>query len=159
MSIQWFPGHMTQARKKAAETLAMTDVVVEVLDARLPQASSNPMIHELRRARQRPCLKLLNKADMADPVVLARVQRREPHSVVVSARTGAGIEELLRRIDDDLPHAAVAIDLVVPYSRGDLVARAHREGELDTVEHVETGTRLIGRVNEPLAAELAAATA
>ena len=65
MSIQWFPGHMTQARKKATETLAMTDVVVEVLDARLPQASSNPMIHELRRHRQRPCLKLLNKADMA----------------------------------------------------------------------------------------------
>ena len=68
MSIQWFPGHMTSARKKAGETLAMADVVVEVLDARLPQASSNPMIHELRRHRQRPCLKLLNKADMADPV-------------------------------------------------------------------------------------------
>jgi ribosome biogenesis GTPase A len=58
---------MTSARKKAAETLAMADVVVEVLDARLPQASSNPMIHELRTFRQRPCLKLLNKADMADP--------------------------------------------------------------------------------------------
>ena len=68
MSIQWFPGHMTSARKKAAETLAMADVVVEVLDARLPQASSNPMIHELRAFRQRPCLKLLNKADMADPL-------------------------------------------------------------------------------------------
>jgi ribosome biogenesis GTPase A len=68
MSIQWFPGHMTQARKKAGETLAMADVVVEVLDARLPVASSNPMIHELRAFRQRPCLKLLNKADMADPV-------------------------------------------------------------------------------------------
>lgn len=68
MSIQWYPGHMTSARKKAAETLAMADVVVEVLDARLPQASSNPMIHELRTFRQRPCLKLLNKADMADPV-------------------------------------------------------------------------------------------
>ncbi len=67
MSIQWFPGHMTSARKKAAETLAMADVVVEVLDARLPQASSNPMIHELRAFRQRPCLKLLNKADLADP--------------------------------------------------------------------------------------------
>ena len=67
MSIQWFPGHMTSARKKAAETLAMADVVVEVLDARLPAASSNPMIHELRAFRQRPCLKLLNKADMADP--------------------------------------------------------------------------------------------
>jgi len=67
MSIQWFPGHMTSARKKAAETLAVADVVVEVLDARLPQASSNPMIHELRAFRQRPCLKLLNKADLADP--------------------------------------------------------------------------------------------
>jgi ribosome biogenesis GTPase A len=58
---------MTSARKKAAETLAMADVVVEVLDARLPAASSNPMIHELRAFRQRPCLKLLNKADLADP--------------------------------------------------------------------------------------------
>ncbi|TXH00432.1 MAG: ribosome biogenesis GTPase YlqF [Rhodocyclaceae bacterium] len=67
MSIQWFPGHMTSARKKAGETLAVADVVVEVLDARLPQASSNPMIHELRVFRQRPCLKLLNKADLADP--------------------------------------------------------------------------------------------
>ncbi|MFA7293256.1 MAG: ribosome biogenesis GTPase YlqF [Rhodocyclaceae bacterium] len=67
MSIQWYPGHMTQARKKAAETLALADVVVEVLDARLPAASSNPMIHELRAFRQRPCLKLLNKADLADP--------------------------------------------------------------------------------------------
>jgi len=67
MAIQWYPGHMTSARKKAAETLAMADVVVEVLDARLPAASSNPMIHELRSFRQRPCLKLLNKADLADP--------------------------------------------------------------------------------------------
>jgi ribosome biogenesis GTPase A len=67
MSIQWFPGHMTSARKKAAETLAVADVVVEVVDARLPAASSNPMIHELRAFRQRPFLKLLNKADLADP--------------------------------------------------------------------------------------------
>jgi ribosome biogenesis GTPase A len=58
---------MTSARKKAAETMAMTDVVIEVLDARCPEASSNPMIRELRMARQRPCLRLLNKADLADP--------------------------------------------------------------------------------------------
>lgn len=67
MSIQWFPGHMTSARKKASETMARTDVVIEVLDARIPEASSNPMIRELRLLRQRPCLKLLNKADLADP--------------------------------------------------------------------------------------------
>ena len=67
MAIQWFPGHMTSARKKASETMARIDVVIEVLDARIPMASSNPMIRELRDHRQRPCLKLLNKADLADP--------------------------------------------------------------------------------------------
>ncbi|WP_341644506.1 ribosome biogenesis GTPase YlqF [Thauera sp. SDU_THAU2] len=67
MSIQWFPGHMASARKKAAEAMAAIDVVIEVTDARLPEASSNPMISELRRFRNRPCLKLLNKADLADP--------------------------------------------------------------------------------------------
>jgi ribosome biogenesis GTPase A len=60
---------MTSARKEAAKTLALTDVVIEVCDARLPEASSNPMIRELRLHRQRPCLKLLNKADLADPDV------------------------------------------------------------------------------------------
>ena len=71
MSIAWFPGHMAAARKKAAETLAKADVVVEVLDARLPGASSNALIERLRRDRQRPCLKLLNKADLADPEATA----------------------------------------------------------------------------------------
>ena len=69
MAIQWFPGHMTSARKKAAETMEFIDVVIEVLDARLPEASCNPLIRELRLHRQRPCLKILNKADLADPVV------------------------------------------------------------------------------------------
>ncbi len=69
MSIQWFPGHMASARKKAAETMEFIDVVIEVLDARLPEASCNPLIRELRLHRQRPCLKILNKADLADPVV------------------------------------------------------------------------------------------
>ncbi len=69
MPIQWFPGHMTSARRKAAETMAQIDVVVEVVDARLPEASRNPLIESLRRERQRPCLTLLNKADLADPEV------------------------------------------------------------------------------------------
>lgn len=68
MTIQWFPGHMNSARRKAEQTMERTDVVLEVLDARLPEASSNPMVHEIRRQRQRPCLKVLNKSDLADPV-------------------------------------------------------------------------------------------
>lgn len=69
MSIQWFPGHMTAARKKATETMERIDVVIEVLDARVPEAGSNPMIRAMREHRQRPCLKVLNKADLADPAV------------------------------------------------------------------------------------------
>jgi ribosome biogenesis GTPase A len=67
MAIQWFPGHMVAARKNAADTMERTDVVIEVLDARLPEASCNPIVTELRVFRQRPCLKILNKADLADP--------------------------------------------------------------------------------------------
>ncbi|MDO8356633.1 MAG: ribosome biogenesis GTPase YlqF [Nitrospirota bacterium] len=69
MSIQWFPGHMNAARKEAAKTMEVIDVIVEVLDARIPDASVNPLIEELRLVRQRPCLKVLNKADLADPAV------------------------------------------------------------------------------------------
>ncbi|PPC95266.1 MAG: ribosome biogenesis GTPase YlqF [Methylotenera sp.] len=67
MAIQWYPGHMTQARKKAEETMEFVDIVIEVLDARVPAASHNPMIDEMRLFRQRPQLKILNKADLADP--------------------------------------------------------------------------------------------
>ena len=69
MSIQWFPGHMNTARREAEKKMEAIDVVIELLDARMPEASSNPMITELRVHRQRPCLKVLNKADLADPAV------------------------------------------------------------------------------------------
>lgn len=69
MSIQWFPGHMNSARREAVKRMETIDVIVEVLDARAPEASSNPLITELRQHRQRPCLKVLNKADLADPAV------------------------------------------------------------------------------------------
>ncbi|MES2740950.1 MAG: ribosome biogenesis GTPase YlqF [Pseudomonadota bacterium] len=67
MAIQWYPGHMNAAKKKAAESMENTDLVIEVVDARLPEASCNPMVEELRLFRQRPCLKILNKTDLADP--------------------------------------------------------------------------------------------
>ena len=67
MSIKWFPGHMITARKKAAESMRLIDLVIEVLDARVPRSSCNPTFEELRRAGQKPALKLLNKSDLADP--------------------------------------------------------------------------------------------
>jgi ribosome biogenesis GTPase A len=62
---------MNAARKEAAEQMENTDLVIEVLDARLPEASCNPLVDQLRKFRQRPCLKVLNKIDLADPVATA----------------------------------------------------------------------------------------
>jgi ribosome biogenesis GTPase A len=67
MSIRWYTGHMTAARQEAAETMGKIDLVIEVLDARVPRASCNPIFEGLRRQSRRPALKLLNKADAADP--------------------------------------------------------------------------------------------
>ncbi len=91
MAIQWFPGHMTSARKKAAETMERIDVVIEVLDARVPAAGSNPLIRELREHRQRPCLKILNKTDLADPAATKAWmdffnQQKNVHAVALSCK-------------------------------------------------------------------------
>ncbi|MDP2339961.1 MAG: ribosome biogenesis GTPase YlqF [Deltaproteobacteria bacterium] len=66
MTIEWFPGHMATARRHAVETMRATDVVIEVLDARVPFSSCSPMVETLRRENSRPALKLLNKVDVAD---------------------------------------------------------------------------------------------
>ncbi|MBY5992055.1 ribosome biogenesis GTPase YlqF [Ferrimonas balearica] len=65
MSIQWFPGHMNKARNEIKEVMPQMDVIIEVLDARIPYSSENPMVAKLRR--DKPVIKILNKADLADP--------------------------------------------------------------------------------------------
>jgi len=67
MAIEWFPGHMAKAKRQIAEVMPKIDVVIEVLDARLPVSSSNPLLEKLRG--QKPCIKVLNKSDLADPAV------------------------------------------------------------------------------------------
>ena len=109
MPIQWFPGHMASARKKAAEAMAAIDVVIEVTDARLPEASSNPMIAELRRFRNRPCLKLLNKSDLADPAVTRAwmdFYNRQPgvKAVAISAKSAAEVARIPALCRQLAPH-------------------------------------------------------
>ena len=109
MPIQWFPGHMASARKKAAEAMAAIDVVIEVVDARLPEASSNPMIVELRRFRNRPCLKLLNKSDLSDPAVTRMwmdFYNRQPgvKAVAISAKSAAEVARIPTLCSQLAPH-------------------------------------------------------
>lgn len=65
MAINWFPGHMHKARKEIAEVMPQVDIIIELLDARIPGSSENPLVPALRGVR--PCIKVLNKADLADP--------------------------------------------------------------------------------------------
>jgi ribosome biogenesis GTPase A len=100
---------MTSARRKAAETLASIDVVIEVLDARLPAASANPMIEELRLARQRPCLKLLNKADLADPAATRAWldffnRKKGVKAVAISAKKPGDVTRIPGLCQDLAPH-------------------------------------------------------
>lgn len=69
MSINWFPGHMHKARKEIAEVMPQVDVIIEMLDARIPFSSENPLVPELRG--DTPVIKVLNKADLADPEITA----------------------------------------------------------------------------------------
>ncbi|NOQ87583.1 MAG: ribosome biogenesis GTPase YlqF [Gammaproteobacteria bacterium] len=67
MAVQWYPGHMNKARRIIKDTMSEVDLVIEVMDARIPFSSENPMVAELRQ--HRPCIKILNKSDLADPEI------------------------------------------------------------------------------------------
>ena len=68
--IQWFPGHMHKAHKQIKEVLPQVDIIIEVVDARIPYSSENPLISHIRE--KTPCIKVLNKSDLADPEITAQ---------------------------------------------------------------------------------------
>jgi GTP-binding protein HflX len=105
-------------------------------------------------AQDVPELIVINKADQADPVMLKALQLHERGAVTVSAKTREGLAELSAAIEDGLPERDRQVRVSVPYSRGDLVARAHAAGEVTRTEHGPEGTFLEARVPPELAAEL-----
>jgi ribosome biogenesis GTPase A len=112
MAIQWFPGHMNAARKKAAEAMENTDLVIEVQDARLPEASCNPMVEQLRLHRQRPCLKILNKSDLADPAATQAwisYYGKQPgvHVLALSCKNPGEVARIPDLCQSIAPHRAV----------------------------------------------------
>ncbi|WP_062048676.1 ribosome biogenesis GTPase YlqF [Bacillus sp. JCM 19034] len=96
MTIQWFPGHMAKARREVTEKLSLIDVVIEIVDARVPLASRNPMIDEL--VSHKPRLILLNKADLADPVVTEEwvqyFKEANMKVLVINSQNGKGTEKI-----------------------------------------------------------------
>lgn len=96
MTIQWFPGHMTKARRQIQEKLKLIDLVIELIDARLPLSSRNPMIDEILQGK--PRMIVMNKADLADPAVsqewIAYFKEQGRAALQVDAQTGTGIKDI-----------------------------------------------------------------
>jgi len=107
MTIRWYPGHMGKAQEKMAEAIRRIDVIIEVLDARLPSSSSNLQLEEMRR--NKPCIKVLNKNDLADPAVtkawLRHFERESGISALpLSARVHSDAKQLIKLCQKTVPH-------------------------------------------------------
>jgi GTP-binding protein HflX len=156
--VQSLPHQLVEAFRSTLEEVGEADVLMHVVDVSHPDpegqvAAVRVVLAEIDGIDAVRELVVLNKADVADPDTIARMQRREPGAIVVSAHTGAGLDELRDALAELLPRPTVAVDVVVPYTRGDLVSRAHDEGEV-SVDHTGEGTLVRGRVDAELAAAL-----
>jgi GTP-binding protein HflX len=157
--VRHLPHQLVEAFRSTLEEVAQADLVLHVVDG--SHADPEGQIAAVREvlaeigADRVPELIVVNKADVADPMVVARLLAREPHAVVVSARTGAGVDDVLAAVEADLPRPSVDVDALVPYSRGDLINKVHQHGEIVSIDHLADGSRLKARVNPSLAGELA----
>ena len=156
--VRHLPHQLVEAFRSTLEEVADADLVLHVVDGSHPdpegQLTAVREVFAEIGADKVPELVVINKADAADPMVVARLRQREPHSVVVSAKTGEGIAEALAVIEEELPRPGVEFEALLPYERGDLLNRIHTSGEVDHLEHTGDGTVVRGRVNEALAGEL-----
>jgi GTP-binding protein HflX len=160
--VRALPTQLVEAFRSTLEEVAGCDLVLHVVDVAHPDpegqiATVRSVVRDIDGASSIPELLVLNKADVADPDVVDRLRRREPRAVVISARTGAGLDELVDRIAVELPRPREVVEVVVPYPRGDLVSRVHSEGEILGEVHTAEGTALRARVDPDLAAELRSA--
>jgi len=144
--VRNLPHQLVEAFRSTLEEVGESDVIVHVVDGAHPDPSAQlatvrDVIGDVG-ARDLPEIVVFNKADLVDADRRLVLRGLEPDAVFVSARTGEGIDELLARIADALPQPEVALDVVIPYDRGDLVAFAHAHARVMQTDYEDTGTRL-----------------
>ena len=161
--VRHLPTQLVEAFRSTLEEVLDADLLLHVVDG----SDVNPMaqieaVHRVIREVQAdhhtppaPELLVVNKSDAASPLTLAQLRSALPGAVFVSARTGEGLDRLRRRLGELVEPREVAVDVTIPYSRGDLVARLHEQGRVDATEHTADGTRVKARVPVALAAAVA----
>ncbi len=158
--VRSLPHQLVEAFRSTLEEVGDSDLLLHVVDGSHPDpegqiSAVREVLAEVGGDQIKEII-VVNKADIADPEVLDRLQRHEKHCITVSARTGAGLAELRALIDHELPKPDIEVEVLVPYDRGDLISRLHEEGEILESEHVAEGTRLRARVTPTMEPDLAA---
>jgi GTP-binding protein HflX len=158
--VRHLPHQLVEAFRSTLEEVAESDLILHVVDASNEDpegqiAAVREVLAEIG-ADQVPEQIVVNKADAAHPLMVRQLTARHPGSVVVSARTGAGSSDLIAAIEKGLPRPRVEVEVVLPYSRGDLLSKVHRRGEVLSIDHLAAGSRVHARVDAGLADELAA---
>jgi GTP-binding protein HflX len=156
--VRHLPHQLVDAFRSTLEEVAEADLILHVVDG--SDADPYAQLAAVREvlgqigAGSVPELVVINKADAADPIEVEGLRLKERGAVVISARTGAGLGDLVAALEQALPLRDREVCAVVPYGRGDIVARAHQEGEVLAVRHGAEGTELTARVPPDLAAEI-----
>ncbi|MCU1675888.1 MAG: ATP-binding protein, partial [Frankiales bacterium] len=156
--VRHLPHQLVEAFRSTLEEVGDADLVLHVVDGSDPHPEAQlsavrAVFAEIGSAGMTEIV-VVNKADVANPEVVARLVRSE-NAIAVSARSGAGMAELLDVIADRIPRPEVALRVLLPYGRGDLVNRVHELGEVRSTEHTGEGTLLEVAVHPDVAAELA----
>jgi len=156
--IRKLPHQLVEAFKSTLDVAVDADLLVHVVDASDPDpegciAAVRIVLDEIGADRV-PELFVFNKADLA-PAAAARLVDREPGSVAISAATGEGMDDLLAMVGRRLRRQTIVANLLVPYARGDVLAMAHREGEVLEVDEIVDGWAVQVRVDEGSAGRLA----
>jgi GTPase len=156
--VRHLPHQLVDAFRSTLEEAAEADLIMHVVDGSDadPQAQISAVRGVLAEigAGNVPELVVINKTDDADPLEVKALQLRERRAVLVSAKTGDGLDDLRAALEEALPDRDQFVRVNVPYHRAELVARAHAAGEVTRAEHGPDGTLLEARVPPELAAEL-----
>lgn len=158
--VRHLPHQLVESFRSTLEEVTEADLVLHVVDASDPapelQISAVREVLADVGAHDLPELVVLNKCDLADPLVLARVTRSESDAIVVSAATGQGIDDLLSRIDGLLPRPQVRVQVLVPYEQGQVTSAVFAHGEVLQHAHTDSGTSIDALVPAWLASQLTA---
>ncbi|MBP2331000.1 GTP-binding protein HflX [Kibdelosporangium banguiense] len=160
--VRHLPHQLIEAFRSTLDEVADADLLVHVVDGsdENPEWQVNAVREVLAEITERndtpmpPEILVVNKIDAADDLQLARLRHLLPGAVFVSAHKGLGMDQLRERLAEELPRPTLEVEVLVPYARGELVARVHREGEVLAERHTPDGTQLHARVNGDLAGAL-----